>query len=801
MKQRILLSVFLLFFSVYSSALTIKLNSTKENRSFIYILHITDKKPFSCKKKSISIDRNEYICKVKGKNEVDISPKKTKFLELYVKNQNKFTLIVIKPKENVKVFTSNTPLYKRKIISNETVKYARHWIFLLYKDKLFLKSSGEQNGINFPVDFLKELTPSIGALDLSGAPVSYLNDSKDINDYLSIKNDYDRKRYDFVILEAKKALKNYPNSIFLNDFMLYYIRAIYKTLQTKKESPNAQDLSYDEIIKLGKKWIKKFPSNQNIPEVLYYIASSYQNLGQNSDAKYFFDILITEHPKNKYTKLGIITFADSLYAKNQKQKAIKLYKDVLYSTKDIDVASIAAKKLADIYIKTKQYKKARVYFEKIISANADFLLSNHQKAYDLAISLSANGINDIAAQILEKLLKKLKREPDLKESVLKSLGDIYAKNKQYKKASFYYKKYLSLYKYGNYTEEVKKSLDGMFFNINENNTTKLIKYYDKLISKYKTGPIYEKAAILKAKALMKEKKYKEALLVLNNLETNFKNKKRVGKLKKEIALLLATDSLKKEDCIEAIGYVNDYNLTITSHQKELANCYIQTYNYKKAISLSEKIMKSKNLSTKEKLAWLDIEAKSLLKTHSYKKLSLIADDIITLSKAFKMDSYSYKGLYYKFFALYGLKKYDLAMQSAQEIDKNFSDNFKNIEIYKKVVDLAKQRADDLMIAKYAKKILNLQEKYKSYPLSPQIEFEYVTSLKRLNKDEEAVGILRKLSVRENSPSVFSRIYYEIGAIYLKKGDKTSAKNAFEKCLKAKGKNSWKTLCKENLSLL
>ncbi len=801
MKKRIFLSIFLLFFSEYSSALTIKLNSTKENKSFIYILHITDKEPFNCKKKSISIDQNEYICKIKGKNEVDISPKKTKSLELYVKNQNKFTLIMIKPKENVKVYSINTPLYKRKTIADESVKYAKHWIFLFYKDRLFLKSNKDSSGINFPIDFLKELTPSVGALDLSGVPVSYLNDSKDINDYLSIKSDYDRKRYGFVILEAKKALKNYPNSIFVNDFMLYYIRAIYKTLQTKKESPNAQDLSYDEIIKLGKKWIKKFPSNQNIPEVLFYIASSYQSLGQESDAKYFFDILITEHPKNKYTKLGIIAFADTLYAKNQKQKAIKLYKDVLYSTKDIDVASIAAKKLADIYIKTKQYKKAKAYFEKIVSANADFLLNNHQKAYDLAISLSTNGINDIAVQILEKLLPKLKREPDLKELVLKSLGDIYAKNKQYKKASFYYKKYLSLYKYGNYVDEVKKSLDGMFFNINESNTTKLIKYYDKLINRYKTGSIYEKATILKAKALMKEKKYKEALNILNNLETNFKNKKMVGKLKKEITLLLATDLLKKKECTEAIGYVNDYNLTITSHQKELANCYIQTYNYKKAISLSEKIIKGKNLNIKEKLAWLDVEAKSLLQIHSYKKLSLIAGDIITLSKAFKIDNFTYKALYYKFFALWGLKKYDLAMQVVQKIDKNFSENFKNIEIYKKVVDLAKQRADDLLVAKYAKKILNLQEKYKSYPFSPQIEFEYIASLKRLNKDKEAIDILEKLSKRKNSPMILSRVYYEIGAISIKLNNKSAAKSAFKNCIKAKGKNSWKTLCKENLLLL
>ncbi len=797
----IFLSIFLIFFSTESKALSIKLNSTKENKVFIYILHIADTQPFSCIKKILTIKQNEYICKIKGKNEIKISPKNTKPLELYINNKKNFTYITIKPKENVRVFNANTPLYKSKIIANKSIKYAKHWIFLFYSDKLFLKNTSKLNGINFPVDFLKELAPSIGALDLSGIPINYLNNSKDINNYLSIKSDYNKGRYDFVILEAQKALKNYPSSIFANDFMLYYIRAIYKTLQTKQENPNAQDLSYDKIIKLGKKWIKKFPSDQNIPEVLYYIASSYQNIGQQSDAKYFFDILITEHPKNKYTQLGIITFADSLYATNQKQKAIKLYKDVLYSTKDINVASIAAKKLADFYIKTKRYKEAEVYYEKIINANADFILKDHQKAYDLAINLSADGMYNIAEQILEKLLNKLKREPDLKELIIKKLGDIYAKDKQYKKASYYYKKYLSLFKYGNYVDQVTKSLDGMFFDINESNTTKLIKYYDKLINRYKAGPIYEKAKILKAKALIKEKKYKEALLILNNLETNFNNKKIVKKLKKEIALLLTLSSLKNENCIAAIGYINDYNLTITSNQKELAICYLQTYNYKRAVKLSNKMVKDKHINTKEKITWLDIEAKSLLLTHSYKKLDLVAEDMITLAKAFKINTFIYKGLYYKFFALYNLKKYNMAIQIAQEIDKNFRNNFKNIEIYKKIIDLAKQRADDLMVIKYAKKIVKLQEKYKSYPLSPEIEFSYIASLKRLNKNKIALGVLKNLSTRINSSMTLSRIYYEIGAISLKLNDKTDAKNAFKKCLDMKSKNSWKSLCKDSLSLL
>ena len=106
-----------------------------------------------------------------------------------------------------------------------------------------------------------------------------------------------------------------------------------------------------------------------------------------------------------------------------------------------------------------------------------------------------------------------------------------------------------------------------------------------------------------------------------------------------------------------------------------------------------------------------------------------------------------------------------------------------------------------MIVKYADKIIKLQSRFKSYPFSPQIEFEYVASLKRLNKNHEAIKILKNLAKRFNKSSVKSRIYYEIGVLSLKLNDKKGAKKAFENCIKIKDKNSWKKLCKENLSLI
>ncbi|NPA74138.1 MAG: tetratricopeptide repeat protein, partial [Epsilonproteobacteria bacterium] len=582
-----LITLILLSGTISLFSLTIVLNSARENKEDYSILHIFSDKKIFCKKKRVSADRLKYICEINENANIDLEPKKTKLVNISFIKKSKNLEVVIVPKYNVKVFKTSRPLFMTNEIDRYDYKKAKHWIFLLYKNKIFLKQSKNDIGINFPVLFTKDNTPSIGALDPNGLPISYKGGSKDIAAYLAIKDDYDKERFNYVISEASKAIDNFPNSIFLNDFILFKIRAMNNLLKSKSDDIKENDADYNQIIKLGKSWIKKFPSNQNIPEVLYYIANAFQNLGQDSDARYFYDILITEHPDSKYTKLGIISFADSLYAKDKEQKAVKLYKDVLYSAKDIDVASVAAERLAKLYIKKKDYKRAKEYYKKIIEANPKYYLKNPQKAYLLAVKLSKYDMNDLSAVLLEKLLKEIKRGSELKENVLKTLADVYVKLKNKKAASRYYKEYLKNFRYGQYSDEVKKSLDGLFFDDDERNSTKLLARYDKLMSEYKDEEIYQKAGVLKAKLLIRLKRYEQALTFLDGFKYNEKTKDSVLKLKKLAAKYIAEKNLNDFNCLRAVKIIESYHPQIDENQsKNLGKCYIDTNNYDKALIIA-----------------------------------------------------------------------------------------------------------------------------------------------------------------------------------------------------------------------
>lgn len=793
---------FLLLFILSANFLfsfDIILNSTREKTIDYAILHIFNNSSFSCKKKIINIKHYKYICTINTQNNLKIKSKKTKFAVINIKNRKNKTDIIIYPTYKVKIYKTSKPLYLTKEVNNVLYKKANHWIFIFYKNKFF-EQQNKQQGLNFPIYFSKNTMPSIGALDLNEVPINYINNSKDIESYLSIKNDFNAKRYDFVILEINKTIKKYPHSIFMDDFLLYKIRAINKILNDKSIiSQDNKDTNYNNIINIGKKWIKSFPSNPNISEVLYYIATAYQNIGQNSNAQYFYDILITEHPNSKWTKLGIIFFANNLYNNNHKVKAIKLYKDVLYSTKNLNIASIAAFKLANIYLKEKKYTLAKEYYKKIIDANPMFLLQNSQKAYDLALKLKNHKFYHISINLLKDILKKNQNNTDIEEKTIKSLGDTYAQINDYNNAKKYYTLYISKYKYGNYIDQVKKSLDFLFFDSKETNSSKLIAYYNVLIKKYPSGKIYQKASLLKAKVLIKEKQYQKAITLLKHFQPNQSNIKLKQKLFKKAIKDLIIQNLKQENCSNAVELLKEYNIKLNQNIKQLTKCYISTFDYQDAQLLTNKQLKRKDIPLKEKFFWLNRLADILEKTKNFKKLEQISKDIISIGQTYNFKNYQ-KALYYQFEAEFGLKQYNKAISTSLSIEKIFKNNFKNISVYNKMVQYAKNIDNDTMIIKYATKIIELQKYYKSYLLSPTIDLTLVSSLEKTGNFNKGIDVLKKLLQRRNSKQYQARILYQLGDLYLKQGNKAKAKNIFKRCSIIKNEKNWSNLCKESLTL-
>ena len=792
------ITILILILTTQLFSLNIVLNSAKEEGTSYAILHVEDSEPVYCEEIPMDLDKVVYLCKFEKVVKTPLDAKSMKLVDIDFLEKEKEFFIRITPKVESKLIPVDKALYENKEVGlkNKKQKF-KHWSILLYEKKPFVKKlTGD--GINFPILYPKEEKPYVGALDLNGAPISYVQ-GKDIRLYIDLKKSYKNQNYLNVIEDSIEIVKKYPKTIFKSEFLLYRLRALNKGLE-ENDRFITDRYDYNTIVTEGKAWIKAFPSDNNIPEVLMLIAKAYLKMGFRADANYFLDILVSEHEDSSFTKRAILIFADSLYNSRQKDKAIKLYKEVLYSARDLDVAALAAIKLSEKELDRKRKESARVYLLKVLEANKEYLLKDRESSYALAKKLALNGLYDVAAKVADVLLEGLKKHDENAETLLKDSGIWHAKANDVEIAYEKLEKYLKDYKNGDFTDVVQSALDELFFELNETNETKLAKYYDTLIEKYK-NKIGDRAVVEKAKLLLSKKRYTDVLKMEESLRyaTDEQNSTKIPELVKKATYFLVKEKLKKDECTDAVGYIQRYKISYENlDKKKLFECFIRTSRYKNAKKLSEPLIKQKSL--KSRLFWLENYLLSEYRLSKFSNVIEVGNDIRTLAKTLKTKP-KRETLQYLFMSYIKLNKFDKAIKIAQEIEKGFKGSLKNAEVYIEIVKRASDDRNDLLLTEYAQKIILLQKKYKSYVYTPFVEFSYIGALKRLGKLQKAYKVAKELLKMKLSLDDKTRALYYAGELALKLKDKKEARSYFKKCSKIKSDSSWRDICEQNLKLL
>ena len=789
-----------LFLSVHIFALDIVFNSGKENKINYAILHIIDTKPLFCETIPDAFDKKHYLCKIDRSVNKRLEPKKLKLASIDFYEKDKEFYIAIEPNVDSKLMPVEDSLYNTtEVLAKPAQKYYTHWMILLEEAPLYAQEP-VLNGLDFPVNFEKYKRPYVGALDLNGAPISYAQ-SKDIQLYLDIKREYENGVYDEVVKDVKKVLTLFPNSIFRSELELYSMRSMDKVLSALGENSASANFDLNDLITMAKRWSKEFTSDENIPEVFMLMAKTYLKMGSTSDANYFIDILVSEHAESPFTKKAILLFADNLFTKREKDKALKLYLDVLYSARDLDIASEAAIRLGDHQMDAGKLKEAKEYLLKVLNANASYLLKDKEESYKLAKRLKEHGLYDLAAKIADLLLANLTKKDDMYEGLLKDSGDWHAKGNEVQEAYTKYQEYLAEYKLnGEFVDDVKESLDALFFKLNESNETKLADYYDKLIKNYASNPIGEKALIEKAKLLLKQGKFSELLAMkeaLLGVSGHYDEKPE--ELVYSAAKALSLQYLQESKCQEMIGLTEEYKLIYDGNESEekLFDCFMRLSRFDRAEEISATHLKDAKLESRFK--WSQNEVDVLYKMGSYQKVVDFKNDIITLSQSVKQ-KIARQTLRSLFFSLMKLQKIEDALSIADMMDKTYTHDFTSIDIYAEIMRYASDAKDDLMLTKYAQSILSLQKEFKSTTLSPWVEFNYIEGLKRLGKEKEALDVAEALLAQKLELKDKIRAYYNAGELSLKNKNESKAKEYFTQCVDNNETSSWKNICQENLKL-
>ncbi len=776
-----------LFFSVTTLfSLEISINKGNENSSEYAIFHIKDKNYFTCSKELNDFNNiTKIICTFDKKPKSLIRDFHDDYFDVTTSfNKTKF-YINIKILKKAKMQAMVFDLKKDDEIFHADVTRAKEYVITSYKDSPPFVSSDIENDLTLamPVKF-ENSTLYIGSLDINSNPVK-IQRVEDVSEYLEIKKFYKIKKYDHTLELIDELETSYPNSIFNNEIAIYKIRS-YANLK-----------SYENVIELGKVFVRKYASDENIPEVLAYLAKAYSKMGLNIDADYFFDRLFSEHTDSKYVELGYIFKAEQLEATGSSKKAIKYYKKAINNTKDMEIASIAADHMVRYYMDLKRFKKASEIIYKLIKGNPSYLKENRARFVEYAYSFS--DIEDLktASSVAGTILKQSTKKYDRYEKLYKDYAIWLSKLDDTTKALDALNTYLKDYKYGSYVDQITTAKDELFFSDNDSNISAKFEKYDYLMNEYKGSEIADKALYKKAKLCFDNAMYSDVLgLNLSSLDKEVY--KDVDSIVLDSKIELIKSHLDSGECSGILSYLDfipsDFTL---DYDSKLFKCLVDLGKYKKALIVSEKYIKQNNYELKRE--WLLKKADVDFKISNYKTLQAESKD---LSLMFKRGSSQWcKSLRYYFDASKELGDKSI-LDTITKLESSCSDRFKDIGRYKAVFNYAAKIKDDVMLSKYASIIMKEQKDKNAYIYTPSLEFIYFQSLVNLGKNNDAIKVLKSLSNKDSLTSdQKAKLYYMLGSTYQKEKNVKEAKRYYKKSIDSSKDSSYSKLSADAIKLI
>gem|GEM_PF-1005408 len=808
------------------SGIEIEMKEGKEDGKNFSTLNLQSEQLVHCSKR---FDDFETIAEIKCRFKAGYGRKlrnfSNSFFDVEIKRKYKETTIHIYPRFNARIFSSDRKIPNLKFfVPHKKLEKAKHWLVLGYKSETppFIKGDNLYNPrkINFPVQLSYKNIPFIGALDIDGVPIKE-EESADVKLYLELKEAFHEGRYRAVIRQSNEIVEKYPHTLFRPELTLYHIRALFKLK------------AYQQIINISKDFLRNYSNDNAVPEVLLYTAYVHSKLGFLAYAKYYFTRLFEEHKDSEYRNMGFVYYGDDRIYGGRKNDGIQLYKKALYNTKDKLIATKAAYRLGNIYLKELKPDKAEQYLSKVANGNPKYFKKNFSANYELAQDLADAGKKYLASQIVESILKG--EEPydvDNYEKMLKDLAVWLDESNQVEKAFKEYSRYLSIYDYGVFDKLVRTNKDRLLFLRNETNNSKRFANYNKLIETYHLDSdigkqaIYEKAKLLHdtdefemvldiekdlevarvdfpdTKRLIQSSATHEAIRYLNKeIDDNYKplnveTSSVDNKVRTEFAKQDNANLQNRTNCETAIKFIEKYSLTLPNKEDEkLFNCSMKTGKYK----LSTDIAKRNIDSGQNTLDWVYRYSQIMLNTGKYKKFISLSDEVISLMNIDGSDKYL--DIYYDRFKAFNiLRKDEKVIETVNKLDKYFRDSYKNLQPFKSIVSIAKDRKDDLLIEQFAKRVIKIQQRFKSYLESPEIELLLITSLKHQNKIKEAISVGEEVLNRKMSKEKKARIYYELGVAYQNLNNLKKSKTNFEKSVAISPNNVWSKLSQDYLDM-
>lgn len=755
-------------------ALNIEIDYGIEHNKRFSVLTLKYDSPFPCVE---SRDINDNItlieCRIDKPPSASFPKQSLEFFDIYTEIKNrKFHLFIranIEGNKKIRLFANAFDLKSEIAIPKERPKDSRVWQIVGFEGEIPFLSGKSYNGLNFPVYIPNSALPSIAELNIDASPLAF-EEGADLGAFLNLQSYYQNKQDAETIAAADNILNNYPNSIFARDSLLYKIRAMSRTTQVP-----------DDAINIAKAWIKAYPTDTNVPEVLYIIAKNYAKLRIFNESRYYYSRILEEFEDSKYAQYALVGMAQNLATNGDRRQPPTLYARAYESAKDLDTASFVALNWAEWALKNDDKKGAENLIAKVISANPSYFLTHIDSSTAQLALWAENGLYALSAKAGESMLKKLTND-NFKEKLMLNVGNWYELASMPSDAYRVYSEFLQLF--ANESDDIptiKKRSDNLLFLLDEGDMEKQITQYDYIIATYPNSDNAKLAYQKKAQNLLALGRYKEVLELKPHLEEN-------SEIVKNAYIAIIENS---KDCAEMISYYNESRV-ITNNARELFECLFNASLFELARGLSSEMLP--NASGESKILWLYNEARVNYALNDYNRAASASRDVMGVTKDFAQKLNAGEML---FFSLVNLGRKNEAISVFNELVKIAPQNRALIPMTKEMLSFALNDGDNIAVEKYAKDLIALQKRHKTYEFSPFAELSYADVLFSDNRFSEMLKVLTNLHNANNAES--QKAHYLRGSAHYELGNNAKAKAEFQQCVKLNG--DFGALCEEVLNRL
>ncbi len=761
----------------YLNALELNISYGREKNQSFSIVTLQAKEAFLCE--TIYQDGGSYAfvrCKIPKIPENGFLPFDTDFFNVSYEMQNGVFVLSIHPTKKIKLFYIPDSLEQTYFFSDAKEEKSKIWQIIGFSQEIpFLSSSinAKKQGINFPIYMDPQKFDYIGEMNIDKNPLKSTTGA-DYVDYLAVKDLIEHHNYKFALSAISQAFKKFPNTFFAKDLLFFQIKALYNL-----------EL-YDNVIENANAWIKTYSSDDDIPEMLYMLGNTYGNIHFSTEANHYYQRIIQQYPKSRFSPLAKMRLA-KVFMNDSNMGMARIYFSQAYEeAKDLDSVTEIALEWAFFELQTHNPENARELIKKILEKNPIYFTIHPQKTKNAIAYLSDKKLYDSAAAIGQYYFDHTNEYDNLHEPIGFMLGDLYAKAGNFDAAHKSNQAYIKEYENLPRAKEIKRQDDKLLFKISGDDKAKLARY-DYILDKYPNTTESKEAARLKAELLLKLERYSEVLDMRDAL-------KEMPKLYDNALLGVINQNISQNRCDDTNRYLVDlHDFSRIKYPKKAFECLYEAKLYAKANDLTSSQIKDPNSA--EYLFWLYNHAKVLNALDKYVDSTIASNDVLSLSKARKINSYD--DILFTLFDNFTHTDKRGAKELYGRLESSFKDDFRMLKVYAWL--LGDDKLDATTSAIYAKRLLELQDTYQNSDYTPYANFKLIAAYQELNQKDQALDAADVLSKKELKPQDMQRALYLKASLEI--ALKKDARETLKRCSSIKEESSWKTLCIQSEELL